>query len=207
MKKHKNQMYIIKIFIALAIIIGILCLYLFYSSLNPYQFYINTKINKANNTQGITQGISQDINFTLTDQKGKKFDSSDLQGHLSLIYFGVTYSLYDDNALKKIEDIIKILKKENIIVQVVFITLDPMYDTSEVLKEYLEKTDNNFIGLTGTIEGIQRIANEFKVFYEPRKFDVKTGKYELNHSNFVYLISSEGKFLKHYCLGLPENAG
>lgn len=70
----------------------------------------------------------------LIDQEGKKFDSTHLQGHLSLIYFGTTYSLYDNQALKKVEDIIKILKKENISVQVVFITLDPEHDTSNVLK-------------------------------------------------------------------------
>lgn len=90
-KNHKNHMYIVKIFIALAIITGTLCLYLFYSSLNPSQLYINKKTNDKNNTQS--------INFTLTDQKGKIFDTSNLKGHLSLIYFGVTYSLDDYHAL------------------------------------------------------------------------------------------------------------
>ena len=197
MKKNKNQMYIIKMFIVLAIIMGILCLYLFYCSLNSSPLYINTKISVVNN--------SQNINFTLPDQKGKNFNSIYLKGHLSLIYFGVTYSVDDYNALKKIEEIAKILKKENIIIQIVFIILDPIHDTSEVLKEYLGKIDNNFIGLTGTPEDIGQIAYNFKIFYEPKKFNLETGKYELNHSNFVYLISSEGKFLKHYCLGLPKN--
>lgn len=62
-----------------------------------------------------------------------------MQGHLSLIYFGTTYSLYDNQALKRVEDIIKILKKENILVQVVFITLDSEHDTSEVLKKIFRK--------------------------------------------------------------------
>lgn len=197
MKKHKNQMYLIKIFIALAVITGIIYLYLFYSSFEQSQIYINTKVSDKNNSQA--------IKFALKDQKGKVFNDKDLKGHLSLIYFGVTYSLDDENALKKIEDIIKILQKENIVVQTVFITLDPINDTSEVLKKYLENIDNNFIGLTGTIDDITQVANEFKVFYEPKTFDTETGKYELKHSNFVYLISSDGKFLKHYCLGLPKN--
>lgn len=81
-----------------------------------------------------------------------------------------------------------------------------MHDTSEVLKEYLDKIDDDFIGLTGTTEDIERVANQFKVFYESKNFDTNTGKYELDHSNFIYLISSERKFLKHYCLGLPKNA-
>lgn len=201
MKKHrnrKNHMYVVKIFIALAIITGTLCLYLFYSSLNPYQLYINKKSSDGNNTQS--------INFTLMDQKGKIFDTNNLKGHLSLIYFGVTYSLDDYHALNKVEDIVKILKKENINVQIIFITLDPLHDTSEVLKEYLDKIDDDFIGLTGTPEDIEKVANQFKVFYESKNLDTNTGKYELDHYNFIYLISSEGKFLKHYCLGLPKNA-
>ncbi|MGL4226396.1 MAG: SCO family protein [Rickettsia sp.] len=197
MKNNKNQMYVIKIFIALAMITGIIFLCLFYSSLTPSKLKIDAKTSSMDD--------SLKVKFALIDQEGKKFDSTHLQGHVSLIYFGTTYSLYDNQALKKVEDIIKILKKENILVQVVFITLDPEYDTSEVLKKYLEKIDVNFIGLTGKVQDIQHLADQFKVFYTLKIFDAKTNKYELQHSNFVYLMSSQGKFLKHYCLGLPKN--
>lgn len=195
MRNNKNQMYIIKIFIALAMITGIICLC--YSSLTPSKLKIGAKTSNMDD--------SPKIKFTLIDQEGKKFDGTHLQGHLSLIYFGTTYSLYDNQALKRVEDIIKILKKENIVVQVVFITLDPEHDTSEVLKKYLEKIDGNFIGLTGRVQDIEQLADQFKVFYTSKIFDVKTNEYELQHSNFVYLISSQGKFLKHYCLSLPKN--
>ncbi|AFE52488.1 SCO2 protein precursor (sco2) [Rickettsia prowazekii str. GvV257] len=141
------------------------------------------------------------IKFTLIEQQGKKFDSTNLQGHLSVIYFGTTYSLYDNQAFKRVEDIIKILKRENILLQVVFITLDPEHDTSEVLKKYLEKIDSNFIGLTGRVQDIEQLAQQFKVFYTSKIFDVKTNEYALQHSNFVYLISSDGKILSHYYLG------
>jgi|GEM_PF-5869913 len=197
MRNNKNQMYIIKIFIALAMITGIIFLCLFYSSLTPSKLNLNTKTSSTDD--------SLKVKFTLIDQEGKKFDSTYLRGHLSLIYFGTTYSLYDNQALKKVEDIIKILKKENILVQVVFITLDPEHDTSEVLKKYLEKIDVNFVGLTGKVQDVKQVADQFKVFYTSKIFDMKTNKYELQHSNFVYLISSQGKFLKHYCLGLPKN--
>ncbi|WP_016917337.1 SCO family protein [Rickettsia honei] len=197
MRNNKNQMYIIKIFIALAMITGIIFLCLLYSLLTPSKLKIGAKTSNMD--------YSPKIKFTLIDQEGKKFDSTHLQGHLSLIYFGTTYSLYDNQTLKRVEDIIKILKKENILVQVVFITLDSEHDTSEVLKKYLEKIDDNFIGLTGRVQDIEQLADQFKVFYTSKIFDVKTNRYELQHSNFVYLISSQGKFLKHYCLGLPKN--
>ncbi|ABV74369.1 Sco2 protein precursor [Rickettsia akari str. Hartford] len=190
-------MYIIKIFIALSMITCILFLCLFYSSLTPSKFQIGAKTSNIDD--------SPKIKFTLIDQVGKKFDSTHLHGHLSFIYFGTTYSLHDNQALKRVEDIIKILKQESISVQVVFITLDPEHDTSEVLKKYLEKIDGNFIGLTGKVADIKQLADQFKVFYASKILDVETNEYELQHSNFVYLISSHGKFLKHYCLGLPKN--
>ncbi|HJD55463.1 MAG TPA: SCO family protein [Rickettsia endosymbiont of Pyrocoelia pectoralis] len=195
----KNQMHTIKIFIALAMIAGIIFLYLFYASLTPsHKLNIGTKINDSSN-----QFIAQ---FTLIDEEGKRFTADDLKGHLSLIYFGVSYSSDDKDGLRKIEDIIKILKKENIIVQVVFITLDPQYDTSKVLKEYLETIDVKFIGLTGNSANIKQTADQFNVFYEPKKFNPESGEYTLKHTNFVYLISSDGRFLNHYCLSLPKNA-
>ncbi|WP_041405295.1 SCO family protein [Rickettsia prowazekii] len=190
MRNNKNQMYIIKIFIAIAMITGIIFLYLFYSSLTT------SKLKETSNMDD-----SLKIKFTLIEQQGKKFDSTNLQGHLSVIYFGTTYSLYDNQAFKRVEDIIKILKRENILLQVVFITLDPEHDTSEVLKKYLEKIDSNFIGLTGRVQDIEQLAQQFKVFYTSKIFDVKTNEYALQHSNFVYLISSDGKILSHYYLG------
>ncbi|WP_041405072.1 SCO family protein [Rickettsia prowazekii] len=190
MRNNKNQMYFIKIFIAIAMITGIIFLYLFYSSLTT------SKLKETSNMDD-----SLKIKFTLIEQQGKKFDSTNLQGYLSLIYFGTTYSLYDNQALKRVEDIIKILKRENILLQVVFITLDPEHDTSEVLKKYLEKIDSNFIGLTGRVQDIEQLAQQFKVFYTSKIFDVKTNEYALQHSNFVYLISSDGKILSHYYLG------
>ena len=196
MRNNKNQMYIIKIIIAQAVIMGIIFLCLFYSSSTLSKLKIGAKTRNMDD--------SLKIKFALIDQEGKKFDSTNLQGHLSLIYFGTTYSLYDNQVLKKVGDIIKILKKENILVQIVFITLDPEHDTSEVLKKYLEKIDVNFIGLTGTVRDIEQLADQFKVFHTSKIFNVKTNEYELQHSSFVYLISSQGKLLKHYCLGLPK---
>ncbi len=82
MRNNKNQMYIIKIFIALAMITGIIFLCLFYSSLTSSKIKIGAKTSNMDD--------SPKIKFTLIDQEGKKFDSTHLQGHLSLIYFGTT---------------------------------------------------------------------------------------------------------------------
>ena len=82
MRNNKNQMYIIKIFIALAMITGIIFSCLFYSLLTSSKLKIGAKTSNMDD--------SPKIKFTLIDQEGKKFDSTHLQGHLSLIYFGTT---------------------------------------------------------------------------------------------------------------------
>ncbi|WP_253308393.1 MULTISPECIES: SCO family protein [unclassified Rickettsia] len=197
MKRLKHSTSIIKIFISIGIIAGIITSYLLYSATHRFKSNIIVKID--NNDINISR------DFTLIDQNGKKFKSNYLNNHLSLIYFGVTYSLTDYNYMRQLSEIIKILQKEHIIVRLVFITLDPEHDNSEVLKKYLEKFNSDFIGLTGSVEDIQDVAHKFEVFYRQKQFDEENHSYRLEHSAFVYLINSTGKFLKYYCLGLPKD--
>ncbi|MCC8368708.1 MAG: SCO family protein [Rickettsia endosymbiont of Oxypoda opaca] len=197
MKRHKHSTSIIKIFMSIGIIVGIIATYLLYST--AHQSKPNIIVKNNNNDINATGG------FTLIDQNGKKFKSSYLNNHLSLIYFGVTYSLTDYNYMRQLSEIIKILQQEHIIVRLVFITLDPEHDNSEVLKKYLEKFNSDFIGLTGSVEDIHDVARKFEVFYRQKQFDKENNSYRLEHSAFVYLINSVGKFLKYYCLGLPKD--
>ncbi len=48
--------------------------------------------------------------------------------------------------------------------QVLFVTLDPERDSEEVLKVYLASFNDKFIGLTGSTEEIERVAQQYKIF-------------------------------------------
>jgi protein SCO1/2 len=44
----------------------------------------------------------------------------------------------------------------------VFVTVDPERDTPEVLKEYLSAFDPRIVGLTGSVEEVQKFAKGYR---------------------------------------------
>ena len=53
-------------------------------------------------------------------------------------------------------------------VQVLFVTVDPERDTPAVLAQYVPAFNPDFLGLTGDAAATERVAREFKIFYEKR---------------------------------------
>jgi hypothetical protein len=51
-------------------------------------------------------------------------------------------------------------------VQVLFVTVDPERDTQEVLAQYVPAFDKRFLGLRGDLPQTEKVAKEFKVFYQ-----------------------------------------
>ncbi|MGI4775515.1 MAG: SCO family protein, partial [Janthinobacterium lividum] len=119
-------------------------------------------------------------------------------GQLSLIYFGFTYcpDICPDS-LHKLAEVLNVLSKYQINVMPIFITIDPARDNTKVLKEYLSHFKTKFVGLTGSPEQIRKVADLFKVYYV-RAGDNLSSNYMLDHSSFIYLLSKDGKYLKHF---------
>jgi len=82
----------------------------------------------------------------------------------------------------------------------VFVTVDPARDTPAVLKSYLADFDSRLVGLTGSKDAIERIAREYHVYYKDEKL---TGSYAVDHSNTLYLMGPDGRFVTYY----DESAG
>jgi protein SCO1 len=75
-------------------------------------------------------------------------------------------------------------------VQVLFVTVDPERDTKEVLAKYVTAFDPGFLGLYGDAAATQRVAKEFKVYYEKRK---TADGYSVDHSGQTYVIDPQGR--------------
>ena len=138
--------------------------------------------------------------FELTDQDGNRFSSTQLQGKLSLIYFGFTFCPdICPESLGKLAEIKATLDKYNLPIQIVFISIDPNRDTSQSLKAYLTGSFENIIGLTGTEEEIREVARNYKVYYavSPQTKD-DPDDYLLDHSSFSYLLDYDGNVVKHF---------
>jgi protein SCO1/2 len=77
-------------------------------------------------------------------------------------------------------------------VQVIFVTVDPVRDTQEVLAQFVPSFDSRFIGLRGSLQETAETLGNFKIFYS--KVESKTrGDYTIDHSAGIYVFDKEGK--------------
>ncbi len=89
----------------------------------------------------------------------------------------------------ELKNIKSMLGKNSNQLEVLFISLDPERDTQELLSAFIPSFDSSFIGLTGTIENIEKIEvdqikNEMlKNFYnESKKVSNKKMKSYFNYN-------------------------
>jgi len=68
--------------------------------------------------------------------------------------------------------IISAEKEHNFDIQPVFISVDPLRDTPDIIKKYLKEFSDNIIGLTGTVKQIEDVCRTYRVYYNNGPKDV-----------------------------------
>jgi protein SCO1/2 len=131
--------------------------------------------------------------FELTDNKGKKFSEGALRGKKYLVFFGFTHCPdICPAAIGVLNDTLN--KVDN--VSALFITIDPERDTVQVMDDYLLPFNKNIVGLTGTKEEVSKVEKLFKAYSS--KSEAHEGEYMMNHSDLVYLMDENGKYITHF---------
>ena len=69
-------------------------------------------------------------------------------------------------------------------VDVVFVTTDPARDTEQVLRNYLDRFDPSFIGLTGPLDDIVAVGNDLAIAVEHGQ-KLPSGGYDVTHGTAV----------------------
>lgn len=137
--------------------------------------------------------------FRLVDTENRPFTHENLKNEekkFSIIYFGFTHCPdVCPEELDKLGDMLNQLEKDNISIQPIFITCDPVRDTPEVVKEYLKDFHPSIIGLTGSYESVKNACKKYRVYFSSPP-NVKPGQdYLVDHSIFYYLMDPEGNFV------------
>ena len=147
----------------------------------------------------------------LIDTDGKPFTLASLPSDFYLVYFGFTFCPdVCPTELQNIANSLKIVSSEAMArLQPLFITIDPVRDTPEVLKDYVSLFHQKLVGLTGTETQIAATAKTFRVYYakagnpnapENSKDD---SFYMMDHSSFVYLTDNKGVVLEAFSYATP----
>lgn len=131
--------------------------------------------------------------FTLTDQNGRRRSDTEFRGRLMIVYFGYTWCPdVCPTDLMAITQALERLGSAADGVQPIFISIDPERDTS-VLADYVAAFHRKLIGLTGSPEEIQRVADAYKTFYV--KVPDERGGYSIDHTGVIYLMGRSGEYL------------
>lgn len=132
-------------------------------------------------------------NINLIDHNGIEFNRASLNEKPSLLFFGFTHCPeICPTTLSQLSEITENLQNPIDLTNIVFITLDPKRDTQDHLKEYIQYFNKNVIAITGQINEIKKLADNWNVFFET--IGSSKENYNINHTATVFMLDRTGVF-------------
>ncbi|KAI4385372.1 hypothetical protein MLD38_003408 [Melastoma candidum] len=117
-----------------------------------------------------------------------------------LLYFGYTSSPdvgpEQLRTMAKAPDIIGDKQKSRILP--VFITIDPQRDKPSHLRAYLREFDPDNIGLTGPVNAIRQMAQEYRVYF--KKMEEEGEDYLVDSSHNIYLLNPNMEIVRVFAM-------
>jgi protein SCO1/2 len=151
---------------------------------------------------GLLQAVQLEVDnnasgpFSLVDHTGKLVTDLDFRGQFMLVFFGYT-SCPDvcPMDLQIIAQALDDLGKAGDRLQPIFISVDPVRDTPEVVAEYASHFHPRLIGLTGTRRQTAAAARNYGVISMKIIDENDPENYSINHSALTYLLGPDGNFV------------
>jgi len=149
--------------------------------------------------------------FTLTDTSGQSYDfQARTKGQVTMLYFGYTHC--PDECPTSMADLASALRQVPADVakqvSVVFVTTDPWRDTKPVLRRWLDKFSNSFVGLTGTPTQIADAEVRMGMPISrrvPAKKSQGVGRYSVDHFAAVMAYGRDDRLATLYPSGVAPS--
>jgi len=131
--------------------------------------------------------------FTLSDVDGNPLTASILDNRWSLAFFGYTHCPdVCPITLSVMKDVVAELEKRDVEpMQVVFMTVDPVRDTAERMKEYVGFFDADFVGITGELNDIHDLTRSLGIVAAFTANDSDPDNYLVDHTASMLLVDPE----------------
>jgi len=138
--------------------------------------------------------------FELEAATGSAFTENDLQGRLSLLFFGFTNcpDICPDTlgvlarAMKKLESM-----RVDSMPQVVFVSVDPERDAGKTMRDYVNYFDDRFEAVTGNDDALARLTAQVGAMFVRHSPD-ESGYYAVDHSGMIVIVDSEGRMIGRF---------
>jgi len=145
------------------------------------------------------QSASIGGDFYLLGKDGQAYNQASFKGKPLLIFFGFA-SCPDicPYGLTMISSVLNTLGDDSHRVNAVFVTLDPERDDYSSTSQFASLFHEEIIGLSGSIEQIDRIANAWRVYKKKVILSESDLEYTIDHSAFIYLMDANGQYYTHF---------
>jgi protein SCO1/2 len=124
------------------------------------------------------------IHFSLTDNKGRLFTEKNLKNHWSLLIFGFSscelVCPLTLQMLKHVYEGLPTAKRP----QIILVSVDPKNDSVQKLNQFVNKFNNQFIALQGSMSEVNSLQ---------KALHVTISKKPKSHGTEIPLINPEGK--------------
>ena len=130
--------------------------------------------------------------FSLTATDGSTVTDQSLRGKPFAIFFGFTRC--PDVCPTTLASLAKLRKQmgaDGDKFRIVFVSVDPGYDSPEDIGRYVDLFGTPILGLTGSDEEIAKVTKAYHAFYE--KVPTEGDDYTIDHTASVYLMGADGK--------------
>ena len=123
---------------------------------------------------------------------GTPVDLADFDGDVVVLYFGYTYCPdVCPTTLAQVRQSLRRLGNDAERVHVMMVSVDPERDDLERLGDYMSSFGPEFVGATGPIEAIERVASTYGVFFA-RGEEYDDGSYAMDHTASLMGIDTDG---------------
>src|SRR6267378_6188171 len=138
-------------------------------------------------------GEQIDASFAgLRDTRGAALDEHAIAARYRLVTFGFTACPnVCPLTLMGVHQALEQLGPDAARIVPVFVSVDPERDTPQALLAYVNAFDARIVALTGTPHAVERVAQQYRIFFDKRTFDARSRSYVVEHSAFVLLVDPQ----------------
>ncbi len=136
----------------------------------------------------------------LVKDDGSTFTLDDITGQWSLLFFGYMHCPDVCPVTMGVTAQAKKIATENNqhFPHVIFISVDPERDKVEMLADYVQYFDKDFIAVTGEANLIKALALQMSVVYMKMPVEKGSSNYLVDHSSALLLLNPEGKLVAFF---------
>lgn len=146
-----------------------------------------------NTSMALPLDFRQVADFELLDQNGEAITQAALEDKWSLLFFGFTHCPdVCPITLQILKNVVSKLEEQGQTPpQIVFVTVDPKRDTPEVMKNYVNFFNEDFIGITGDQTRIHELTSQLGIVYAFTANDEDPENYSVDHTASMLLVDPQ----------------